>query len=409
MTSAKWVESVPLTLFLVGTFLVVASRTGGLDDFLITLAIDPSTNTFHANLSCLHCHRTSAWLYLPVRWALDILSNLFFLDPTAWPFAVRSPWDYRNSAQASEAIVTIVAVIGHQVLLVLPVYWVAVRLFPGTLTRTIYILVILAAMGGWPAALINSWFSFARIFSDWPPAYYNFATFMLPYDWAGIGFLHVLALSILYGVTGPVAAFALAAFGQWNMDNLGLVTGIALGLAAWSTRGIRQGVLSVALAGLGSILTFVIIFLLGGLTMEGAGLESAASEINWSSKIAAWWGYYWEVQGKYNFIWWNVTIANFISLMIWPAIVGVILGLGFFKSRRGAPVEVAFRALLFPAIGFFITLLIGLTKSGFGSDMGRQVMPLVVIVIPLAAMTVETAWAAWVRRKEVKLEFNNRR
>lgn len=143
--------------------------------------------------------------------------------------------------------------------------------------------------------------------------------------------------------------------------------------------------------------------------MEGAGLESAASEINWSSKIAAWWGYYWEVQGKYNFIWWNVTIANFISLMIWPAIVGVILGLGFFKSRRGAPVEVAFRALLFPAIGFFITLLIGLTKSGFGSDMGRQVMPLVVIVIPLAAMTVETAWAAWVRRKEVKLEFNNRR
>ena len=116
-------------------------------------------------------------------------------------------------------------------------------------------------------------------------------------------------------------------------------------------------------------------------------------------KVAIWWRYYWYTYAHYNFLWMNVLIANFISLMVWPTVAGLILGAGFAKSRGGAKAEAALRALAFPAIGFSFTLLIGLFKTGYASDMGRQAMPLVLLTIPLAATASEALRAAWLRRR----------
>jgi hypothetical protein len=398
MSFAERLRPVPLIVFLLGTFLAAATRQD-MEGLLAALPSDPPLVDRGAYEECFLCQRSTAWLYLPLRWALGALSELFFLGPDAGPFAVATPWGYPDAARSNALIVAFTAYVGYRVLLALPVYWLAVRLFPGTFARLAYILAVLAAMGGWPAALINVWFSFAGLFFDWPAAYYNFSQGMTHYDWTGIGFVHLLALVILRGATGPLAAFALAVFGQWAMDNLGLVTGIALGLAAWSTGGFRNGAKSLAAAGVGSVLMFTTIALLGDANWDRPGWELAAGESDWFVKVAIWWRYYWDTYAHYNFLWMNVLIANFISLMVWPTVAGLILGAGFAKSRGGAKAEAALRALAFPAIGFSFTLLIGLFKTGYASDMGRQAMPLVVLTIPLAATASEALRAAWLRRR----------
>ena len=388
----RW-RHVPLALFLGGVFLAVLTRSP-LDSQLSELLADPSRPI----TECWLCQRNTSWLHLALRSALEAVSALFFLGPDAGPLAVPSPWGFADTAYTRAVAVGLVALYGYQLLLALPVYWLAVRLFPGPLNRTVYVAVILCALGGWPAALINGWFAFARLFVDWPPAYYNFAQFLWPYDWAGIGFLHLLALAILRGSTGPLPALALAVLGQVMMDNLGLVTGLALGLAGWTAGGWRQGAAALAAAGAGSVAVFAAVAFLGAANMEQAGWTHAAAEQGVAAKLAAWWGYYWEIQGKYNFQWWNVTVANFISLMVWPVVAGLVLGFAFAPRRGGTNAPDMLRALGFPALAFFITLLIGLTKSGFGSDMGRQTMPLVILMVPLAAMAGERLCHRYKRR-----------
>lgn len=389
----RW-RHAPLALFLGGVLLAVMTRSH-LDSQLPDLLADPSRSV----AECWLCQRNTAWLHLALRSALEAVSALFFLGPDAGPWAVPSPWGFADTAHTRAVAVGLIALYGYQLLLALPVYWLAVRLFPGALNRAVYVAVILCALGGWPALLVNGWFVFAGLFVDWPPAYYNFAHPLLPFDWAGIGFVHLLALAILRGLTGLRPALALAVLGQVMMDNLGLVTGLALGLAAWTSGGWRKGAAALAAAGAGSVAVFAAVALVGEANWEQAGWSRAAGEQGVAAKLAAWWGYYWEIQGKYNFQWWNVTVANFISLMVWPAIAGLVLGFSFATRRGGASVPDALRALGFPALGFFVTLLIGLGKSGFGSDMGRQVMPLVTLMIPLAAMAGERLCLRYKRRE----------
>ena len=229
----RW-RHVPLALFFGGVFLAILTRNP-LDLQLPELLADPSRPV----TECWLCQRNTAWLHLALRSTLEAVSALFFLGPDAGPLAVPSPWAFADTAHTRAVAVGLVALYGYQLLLALPVYWLAVHLFPGPLGRAVYVAVILGALGGWPAVLVNAWFAFAGLFVDWPLAYYNFAHPLEPYDWAGIGFVHLLALAILRGMTGPLPALALAVLGQVMMDNLGLVTGLALGLAGWTSGGWR--------------------------------------------------------------------------------------------------------------------------------------------------------------------------
>lgn len=376
-------------LFLTGILLVAMTKGD-----MATVAFEAAAGKYIPDGTCLECQRNTAWLFYLLRGVLNSVSALFFLGPESGPLGLETPWAFADSGRNRDVAVAILALYGHRLILALPLYLLAVRLFQGLWSRLIYIAVLLSVLGGWPAVMVNGLLRAGQLVAHWPVAYYNFAHPLFNFDWAGIGFVNLLALAILAGTDRkPLLVLLLAAFGQVLMDNLGLVTGLSLGLAGWASSGLRRGALALSAAGLGTMLVVGLQSSLGMMSMEQAGLAQAAITGGGPlAKLGAWWGYYWETMGKYNFLWWNVTIANFISLMAWPLVVGALLGLVLpaetGRSRDDVPMT---RALGLPALAFFATLLIALFKSGVSSDMGRQVMPLLTLIIPLT-ITLVARW-----------------
>jgi hypothetical protein len=248
----------------------------------------------------------------------------------------------------------------------------------------IYIISIIAVLGGWPSTLINIVFNIGRFFVDWPSSYYLFPHQILTFDWASIGFVHLLAIALLLKHDFRWWAAPLyAAFGQVMMDNLGMVAGVCFFLAALSRHHYRTAFVQLALCAVASAVVLLIFSLFGRMQTEHQGMALAAQQSGIAAGAQAWLGYYWDNIGKYNFLWLNVTIANFISVCFWPVVVGFILG-AITCQKSNIPNTHMLRAIMLPAIGFMVTLFLAMFKSGLGSDMGRQALPLLSLLLPLA-------------------------
>ncbi|ARJ66568.1 hypothetical protein WV31_13260 [Magnetospirillum sp. ME-1] len=366
-------EGLALGLFLVGVLLITMVR-GELRDVMGSAL----AGQYDYSGQCLVCQRTTAWAFWMVHAGLKAISNLFFLDPGFGPLAVASPWGYAPATENRDAAIWLFSIFGARLLMALPLYLLVRRLFASPFARLACVVLLLCILGGWPAAVVNAVFTFGKLFADWPPAYYNFSQPMLAFDWAAVGFIPLLVLVLDSRERVAFHQVALlAAFGQSMMDHLGFITGVTAALLTLVRgQGMKRAALHVAVAGLCSVAVLAVIGLKGGLTMERIGMEQAVAAAGPMEKIRAYFGFWWEVQAKYNFQWLNLTIANFISLAA-PALAGGVL-LGLLVPARGEPAEA--RGRLAAVLGcctaaIVMTLLIGMFKSGYGSDMGRQVIP----------------------------------
>lgn len=378
-------------VFLIGVLLVTMTRGD------LAAMLTQTLQEFRGfDETCLSCHRNTAWLFYLLQNAFSLLSQLFFLGPDAGALSVATPWGFADAARHNQLAVLIMAYYGHRLVFSLPIYWLACHLFRQTWMRLAYVLAMLALLGGWPALMVNLLFQTAQLFVDWPPSYYLFPHPILNFDWAALGFVHLLALALIRNHDRLTwAAPAYAAFGQVMMDNLGLVTGIAFFLAVWR-KGERKRALSVLfLSGLSSGLVLATFVLFGHMNMEQEGVR-AATGLSGFDAVRAWLGHYWESIGKYNFLWLNVTIANLVSVIFWPVMVGMVMGL--LSRPRHRDDSEPLRALALPAVAFSFSLFLAMFKSGLGSDMGRQALPLASLLLPLSwylsAQLVKTRPAA---------------
>ncbi len=380
-------RALPLALFLAGTLLVAMVRGGALQ----TMG-EIHDGTLAISELCAICQRNTTWLYWLVRGTLTALSDLFFLGPDAGAFARDTPWEFAPVLANRDAAIQLLSLYGTRLLLAIPAFVLVCRILLDWRWRLVYVAALLALWGGWPATGVNLVLSSGSLVADWPPAYYNFAHPLFDFDWAGIGFVSILALVLLRNrPVHPLLAAVLAGFGQAMMDNLGMASGVTLACAAaYRGEGWRRAALLLASSGLGAALVLGAIGGLGGLGMERAGLLATTASDGFFAKVAAYFGYWWDTIGVYNFLWFNTTVANFLSLLALPLAVGCALGAllprAAFKAIEGwHPVAM----LGCCAVGIFVTLVLGLFKSGYGSDMGRQVMPLLTMIMPLAMLAVQ--------------------
>lgn len=222
MSNQSWIKPIPLTIFLVGALLVVMTR-GNASNVVVQMAQGVSD----FDDTCLDCHRNTAWLHHSLHLLLVALSQLFFLGADAGPFAVPTPWAYVDSASHNKTAIFLMAHFGSRVLLILPVYFLCCLLFKSYIHRIVYIIAMLALLGGWPAVLVNIVFQIGGYVVNWPPSYYLFPHQIFNFDWASVGFVHLLVIALLSKHDSKWWAGPLyAAFGQVMMDNLGMVAGI---------------------------------------------------------------------------------------------------------------------------------------------------------------------------------------
>lgn len=340
----------------------------------------------------------AAWIYKMVEAVFWGFAEFFELTPDVSLLHQSRPDETRRASpeMISGAVAPLLAIYVTSLLLLLPVYGALKDFFAPVAARLAMVVVVMCALGGWPAFVMEAFFAIVRTTVDWPHSYYLFSTLILLADVAAAAFLFLIAFFFSRGMSArPLSVAALAATGQLFFENLGFVVGVAalihqaLGNEEFRVR-LKRGFVSFVSAGAAAAPVCLVLVLLllktGTPTLAGSGIS--AIETYLLEK--------WIVQGHYNFAWFNVTVANFISVMIMPCLFGGLIGLLMALGRGASEPELLretaiVKSLLAVALAFFLSMGIGLFISGFGSDMGRQALPLAMLAGPLAAKAAEVA------------------
>lgn len=332
--------------------------------------------------------------------AFDAAARLMFMDPATSTLLPQSDYAMMTPPGSErDMMVRTAEFISVRLLLLLPVLWVAIRFYRSTPLRLLFLTFVFMALAGWPPPMLDMFFYAAGTVADWPKSFYMFSQQLIPRDFATIGFNFLLLLYLARRVDMRLREVAgLTVLGQLFFENNGIVTGVAVFtvtlLNGESTRlatrfGLawrRLCVAGLASAALASV--FVAIYLAGG---GGEASENSFAAV--TGYIAE----YWRNYGRNNITYLNVTVANFLTLVTIPFVVGLVMGGLSAIANRGAD-ETSRRqahtdglAALSAAAGFMVTVIIGLFVSGLASDMGRQLLPLVCMVLIFSAKFTEAA------------------
>lgn len=346
----------------------------------------------------------TAWLFTALKAAFGFAGGFFFVAPEDSAHFLGSPWPIHAVAtETLSGIVALLAAYCTMLLLLAPVYIYCTRTFRSLPLRLMVLVTVLVAFGGWHPVLVNLIFAAGQLLADWPRAYYLFSQFLIPADVASVGFLFALALCLAcrgwQSRLVPIAATA--AVGQFFFENLGLVTGLsAFGYHALGDGDLRgrlaYGAKAFVAAGFASAAVFVLLILLVHFRGRAGGTGVPTNVVDYLAIR-------WLEQGQYNFAWFNVTLANLAALLALPLFFGAVLGI--WKGLRNQAEHGILdeqssmtRATLAVALGFFTSLAIGMFNSGYGSDMGRQALPLVTLSVPLAVLTTAAVVRALISR-----------
>lgn len=336
-----------------------------------------------------------ALIYLAVESTISALGVLMMIGPeTSWLFP-GTPWEHKaySAEMFAQVIVPLVAVHAYQVILLLPILLCALFLFRSFGIQVAYLALTMLCYGGWPPVAVNALFRVAGRFVDWPKAYYIFADRLIPSDVSILSFLFLLTL--ILARTSQLTwrtVIGFAALGQITAEHLGFVTGVAIFVTTLFAGGpIRRAHLGLAtrhLATAGAT-SLILLLAISTFVIAAHGLPTEwQGDGSLSGALRAYSAYKWEKYGQYNFRWFNVIVANFITLMALPTLTGIVLGVVAGLRRSVAdddPVHRHFSAAVAVSFSFFLTMLLGLWNSGFASDMGRQALPLACLMVLVAA------------------------
>lgn len=328
----------------------------------------------------------SVWVVEAVDRLVRLLANLVMIGPQTAPLARPSPWnDYSTPLPVLSTYLPMVSYLLARFLLLLPVLVYAMRFHDKALVRTVLVIAILAAVGGWPPLYVNAFYTLMSSILDWPMAYYSFHIFLTNYDLASIGFVFLLAIYLVRHPDPPLwQVAALAAFGQLFYENLGLETGVAFFAAALiAGQKLRVAILRLVVAGLGSLAELAAMVLLM-LAFDPGGLPSKAGEGGALASFAARFDTIWETVSSYNFLWLNVTLANIATVLALPAIAGAVLGLALARVPFSAlDLRRHVEAGLAIGAGFLVSLGFAFFFSGL-VEFGRQGISMAALMVPLA-------------------------
>lgn len=318
---------------------------------------------------------------------------LGFTDPAAFALKQPSPWGYHAHApeRVSTVLVPFVALPVAKLVMITPVLVLGWSLFRHWLARCLFALAFGSLLAGWPPLAVNALLTIlASLRPHWPMGYYNFPQPILLFDWAGLGFVALLVLFLTREKWRWWQIAALAALGQCVFENMGFTTGVALAATTLLRRDTprlgRTALLRLTIAGIASAATLAallaIAFASGPATITLTGPADASASLYFRQL--------WINNGQWNFLWANVTAANFITLAILPILAGAVLGgLSAPLEAIGGEHHRQVTALAGGICGFAAALGVGLFLSGFGSDMGRQTVPLLTLTLLLVAKMVQ--------------------
>ncbi len=325
--------------------------------------------------------------------------EFLFMDTETSVLAHRSPWGYPAPDKGEKAFVVHTAVfMALRIICILPLLWLAFRSFKGFFGQTVFLLLAFLTLSGWPPPIVDLFFWAASGVAEWPMSYFLFGQRLHNvYDFATIGYICLLAIYLSHArIKRWWEIVGMVIFGQLIYENNGITCGVALFIytlmeADFGSLKCRLVIaaqrISIAAAtsfALALCFAWNIEFVSEGRGMEGPALTPLGNIIEYFRQ-------YWKLYGFFNFSWLNVTIANFITVVSIPAIFGSCLGAVSGWARRKAKYttitrfRTEFNAAFASVCGFGSTLVIGLFVSGLSSDMGRQVLPLTLMVLLAAA------------------------
>ena len=360
--------------------------------------------TLFMDCSGISCMRIGGRLLeISIEAITQRITGLFFLNLEPSAMAHLSPRDYKVPDEKEKAFVVHTAVFfAVRMVCMLPLLWLTFRCFQGFIGQTIFLVFAFMTLSGWPLPVIDLFFAVTRSIIDWPLSYYLFAQRLHNvYDFATIA---VICLLVIYLSNAHFKRWwdiaAIVVFGQLCFENNGITCGVAIFVYTYLEPGFSSPKIRVKIAcqrlliaGVTSLALALIFVWNITLVPQGNGVET--SSLSPFGNVMTYFEQYWMRYGSYNYSWLNVTIANFITLLSIPAIFGLATGLvSGWERRRASPPETAsspteFNAAFAAACGFFSTLIIGFFVSGLSSDMGRQILPLTLMVLLAAIKATE--------------------
>lgn len=290
-----------------------------------------------------------------------------------------------------------------RIIVLLPIFLVAMLLFERAWAKAGFLVLTFLALTGWGPWLYAPWYNFVRKFVDWPVAWWDFFTGVPYFGFASIGFVFLLLAYL--AARRPVRLWemaALAALGQSIVENLGLVTGVAVFLftlltdrrAGW-WRSVALASRRIAACGLASLLVLVLSMVLVNPQFTDARSPGMVEQGGFALAVR-FLQEHWEAYGRLNLQAIDIVTANVFTLLWPPLLFGGLFGLVLAMVQEMSDEEVRIRAAagISAAGGFAASLGVGLFMSGIQSDMGRQILPLIGVCF-FAGIYI----AAWTARR----------
>lgn len=328
-------------------------------------------------------------VYLAVEGILKVLAGLMMVAPEASLGYLGTPWDikaYDQSAYQSRFLPFVTVFVSQTLLLAsLPVL--VLSLYRGLTIRAGLLLALVSCYAGWPPEMVNAVFWLWNHLSDWPRAYYLFGDRYLPSDVAGMAFMLFLMvwLARIRSISLPVVIM-ITALGQATSEHLGFVAGCAMAAhALWTTdtrnAGLRLAVVRLVYAGMTAVI--VLVGMLSWVLIRDGYYQQWQQTHDLSAMINEYRQQKWIRYGQYNQLWWRVIIANFISYLFLPVVVGIAIGAA--RASLGRDGALGVRNHARAALGILAPLtfimIIGAFNSGYTSDLGRQSLPLAIMLL----------------------------
>lgn len=308
-----------------------------------------------------------------------------------------SPWGFKDfsAAPITPCFSKFIVYFSYICIVLAPVLAV-VRNWYGSWTARFFILfVIMLSMIGWPPIVPNLVFMAGGAIVDWPRSYYLFGEMYQPYDILAVGLiLAFCAYAVRRRNRRVWEVAALVVVAQLTIEYLNLLfaaamfaailTDGALGALSLRLREAMRWFLIIMAASIASSLAVAGYFYISG--------GSLLADHNVSDGIYV----------QNNFAWAKSVIANLASMMFPAAIIGFLAGAvaGVAqRGRRGDQIIKRDLAVLAAVTGAFLVVFgIGFFTASYPSEMGRQFMPLAVVVLLFGIRAGELALYKWAWR-----------
>lgn len=279
-----------------------------------------------------------------------------------------------------------------KLLVLLPVLIVAIYLFDRLWTKATFLFLTFLTLAGWGPWLYVSWYRFIGQFFDWPRAWWDFRQVMVAYDFQSIGivFLLLVYLSLRQQIR-LWELIMLTVVAQLSFENLGFVTGVSVFIFTLlsNQRGplrvrLELALVRLAVCGVTSIAVFFALVSAQGVEVAASATSTPVGEH--LNSVKEYFQSYWQDYGRVNFEGFSILVANAISLMWPPLVFGAIFGLSQFAFRSRSDITdeqivVRARAGFSVVLAFALSMGVGLFVSGMHSELGRQILPLISVLV----------------------------